>query len=115
MTKSRAHTTDKARTEVLVGQVSTSVADEKLCSLVPGQFTASTLKSVKFPPGRWVVLSKSYGLVTSSPKSRTIISLLRLMAVSKSVSTDLLETSLFLRPQDSKFSLPYVHTAGSQG
>ena len=117
--------------DVLVGQVSTSVDEAKDSSLVPGQLTASTLKSVtenenelkyykirhektgnlQLLPGRGVVLSKSYGLVASSPKSSTIISLLRLMAWSRSVSTDLLESSLFFRPHDSKFSLPYVQTA----
>ena len=35
----------KARPEVLVGQFS-SLGEEKTSSLVPGQFTASTLKSV---------------------------------------------------------------------
>ena len=51
-------------------------------------------------------MSDSYGLVASSPKSRTMISLLRLMAVSSSDSTDRLLTSRFFRPQDSKFSRP---------
>jgi len=50
MTRRRAQTTDRASTEVLVGQFS-SLGEEKTSSLVPGQFTASTLKSVKFPPG----------------------------------------------------------------
>ena len=36
---------EKARPEVLVGQFS-SLGEEKTSSLVPGQFTASTLKSV---------------------------------------------------------------------
>ena len=147
MTRRRAHTTERARTEVRVGQVSVSVTELKISSLVPGQFTASTLKSVtegkyfytetlfdlifqnifydyeqifiiiilkilRFPPsGGPLGLSKSYGLVASSPKSSTIISRDKLMAVSTELSTARLDKSLFFLPQDSKFSLPYVQTA----
>ena len=46
MTRSMAQTTERARTDVLVGQVSVSVTELKISSLVPGQLTASTLKSV---------------------------------------------------------------------
>ena len=46
MTRSMAQTTESARTEVRVGQVSVSVTELNTSSLVPGQLTASTLKSV---------------------------------------------------------------------
>ena len=69
-------------------------------------------KNLQFPPAFGPLgLSKSYGLVASSPKSSTIISRDKLMAVSTELSTARLDTSLFFLPQDSKFSLPYVHTA----